>query len=133
VIVVDANVLVYLWLRESYADVATRLISDDSHWIAPLLWRSEFRNVVVGALRRKRISRETAVAAIDGAERQMDGNERMVDSHAVLRLAIQSGCTAYDCEYVALAEATGVALITNDNQVLKAFPLIARPFADLPN
>ena len=132
-IVVDANVLIYLWLRESYADVAEALLSTDSQWIAPLIWRSEFRNVVVGAVRRKNISRETALAALDGAERQMDGNEQMVDSRVVFRLAMQSGCTAYDCEYVALAEATGVPLITNDSQILKEFPSIARPFHGLAN
>lgn len=132
-IVVDANVLVYLWLRESYADVAGALLSADPQWIAPLIWRSEFRNVIVGALRRKAISREGAMAAIDGAERQMDGNEQMVDSRAVLRLAMQSHCSAYDCEYVALAEATGVPLITNDTQILKEFPAIARPFVGRPN
>jgi predicted nucleic acid-binding protein len=96
VIVVDANVLIYLWLRESNADVAAELLARDPQWIAPLLWRSEFRNVVIGALRRKTISRQTALAAIDGAERQMDGNEQMVDSRAVLRLAMQSKCSAYD-------------------------------------
>ncbi|MDP9360295.1 MAG: type II toxin-antitoxin system VapC family toxin [Acidobacteriota bacterium] len=132
-IVVDANVLVYLWLRESYADVAATLLSTDSQWIAPLIWRSEFRNVVVGALRRKTISREAALAAIDGAEHQMDGNEQTVDSRAVLRLAMQSRCSAYDCEYVALAEATGVPLVTNDTQILKEFSSIARPFAGRPN
>lgn len=132
-IVVDANVLVYLWLRESYADVAGALLSADSQWIAPLIWRSESRNVIVGALRRKTISREGAMAAIDGAERQMDGNEQMVDSRAVLRLAMQSRCSAYDCEYVALAEATGVPLITSDAQILKEFPAIARPFVGRPN
>ena len=132
-IVVDANVLVYLWLQESYADVASTLLATDPQWIAPLLWRSEFRNVVVGSLRRKTISRVAALAAIDGAEHQMDGNEQMVDSRAVLRLASQSRCSAYDCEYVALAEATGVPLVTNDKQILKEFPLIARPFIGRPN
>jgi predicted nucleic acid-binding protein len=133
VIVVDANVLIYLWLRESNADVAAELLARDPQWIAPLLWRSEFRNVVIGALRRKTISRQTALAAIDGAERQMDGNEQMVDSRAVLRLAMQSKCSAYDCEYVAVAEAAGVPLVTNDRQILKEFPSIARPFAAKPN
>jgi predicted nucleic acid-binding protein len=133
VIVVDANVLIYLWLKESYADTAAALLSSDPHWIAPLLWRSEFRNVIVGALRRKIISRETALAVMDGAEHQMDGNERLVDSRDVLRLAAVSRCSAYDCEYVALAEAAGVPLITNDAQVLKEFPSIARPFAAKPN
>jgi predicted nucleic acid-binding protein len=133
VIVVDANILVYLWLKESYADAAATLLSEDPHWIAPLLWRSEFRNVVVGALRRKTIARETALAAIDGAERQMNGHERLVDSRDVLRLAAQSRCSAYDCEYVALAEAAGVPLVTNDAQILKEFPSIARPFSGKPN
>lgn len=109
------------------------MLSTDSQWIAPLIWRSEFRNVVVGALRRKTISREAALAAIDGAEHQMDGNEQTVDSRAVLRLAMQSRCSAYDCEYVALAEATGVPLVTNDTQILKEFSSIARPFAGRPN
>jgi predicted nucleic acid-binding protein len=87
----------------------------------------------VGALRRKTISREIALAAIDGAEHQMDGNEQLVDSRDVLRLASQSRCSAYDCEYVALAEAAGVPLITNDAQILKEFPSIARPFTGKPN
>ena len=132
-IVVDANILVYLWLKESYADTAATLLLDDPHWIAPLLWRSEFRNVVVGALRRKMLSRESALAAVDGAEHQMDGNERLVDSRDVMRLAALSRCSAYDCEYVALAEANGVPLITNDTQILKEFPAIARPFNAEPN
>jgi predicted nucleic acid-binding protein len=63
----------------------------------------------------------------------MDGNEQMVDSRAVLRLAMQSRCSAYDCEYVAVAEAAGVPLVTNDRQILKEFPSIARPFAAKPN
>jgi predicted nucleic acid-binding protein len=79
------------------------------------------------------ISREAALAALDGAEHQMDGNERLVDSRDVLRLAAQSRCSAYDCEYVALAETAGVPLVTNDAQVLKEFPSIARPFAAKPN
>ena len=106
----------YLWLKESYADTAAGLLSEDPHWIAPLLWRSEFRNVLVGAIRRKMISRETALAAMDGAEHQMEGREQLVDSRDVLRLAALSRCSAYDCEYVALAEANGVPLITNDTQ-----------------
>ena len=132
-IVVDANVLIYLWLKESYADTAAALLANDPQWIVPALWRSEFRNAVIGALRRKTISRQTALAAIDGAERQMDGSEQTVDSHAVLRLAMQSKCSAYDCEYVAVAEASGVPLVTNDRQILNEFPLIARPFTTKPN
>lgn len=51
-----------------------------------------------------------------------------VESGHVLRLANSSGCTAYDCSYVAVAEAIGVKLLTDDRQVLAAFPGIAVPF-----
>jgi len=40
----------------------------------------------------------------------------------VLELAVRSRCTAYDCEFVALAKQLGVPLVTSDRQVLAAFP-----------
>jgi len=45
-----------------------------------------------------------------------------VDSQQVLELERDSGCSAYDCEFVSLAARLGVKLLTSDNQVLKAFP-----------
>lgn len=46
-------------------------------------------------------------------------------SQDVLRLAESSGCTAYDCEFVAVAQQFGVPLVTLDQKVLKAFPATA--------
>jgi hypothetical protein len=37
-------------------------------------------------------------------------------------LAIQSGCTAYECGYVAVAAAPDVPLATEDREALRAFP-----------
>ena len=39
-----------------------------------------------------------------------------------LELAKRSRCTAYDCEFVALAKRLGTGLVTSDRQVLSAFP-----------
>ena len=36
-----------------------------------------------------------------------------------------SGCTAYDCEFVALADVHQVPLVTVDRRILKAFPKLA--------
>ena len=40
----------------------------------------------------------------------------------VLQLAVDSGCSAYDCEFVALAEWLDAHLVTFDRAVLRAFP-----------
>ena len=53
------------------------------------------------------------------------GREAPVDSREVLELAQRSGCSTYDCEYVVLAAALGVRLVTSDKAVLKAFPSVA--------
>jgi predicted nucleic acid-binding protein len=42
-----------------------------------------------------------------------------------LELAVRSKCTAYDCEYVTLAQDLGVPLVTADKQILRAFPKTA--------
>lgn len=38
---------------------------------------------------------------------------------------LQSGCSPYDCEFVALAQDLEVPLVTNDLQIHKAFQTIA--------
>jgi predicted nucleic acid-binding protein len=63
------------------------------------------------------------------AEEQLTGREFSVETGEILRLADESGCSAYDCEFVALARALSVPLVSNDREVLKAFPAIAVPLA----
>ncbi len=55
----------------------------------------------------------------------MAGNEREVDSQQVLELVQNSDCSAYDCEFAALALRLGVPLVTMDKKLLKAFPGVA--------
>ncbi|MGH8512143.1 MAG: hypothetical protein ACREU8_12400, partial [Gammaproteobacteria bacterium] len=44
-----------------------------------------------------------------------------VDGQAILSLALESRCSAYDCEFAWLARALRVPLVTADRQVLGAF------------
>jgi predicted nucleic acid-binding protein len=59
------------------------------------------------------------------AEDTVAGREYSVDARKVLELAYRTKCSAYDCEYVALAQDLNTELVTTDKQVLKAFPDLA--------
>ena len=126
-IVVDTNVLVHLHLSDEGKDVASAeaLLASDPDWVAPVLWRSEFRNALAMQLRCGSLTLGQALRSQEEAEDLMSGSEYDVDSGTVLRLAQTSGCSAYDCEYVALAKRLGARLVTLDDQILHAFPEVA--------
>jgi predicted nucleic acid-binding protein len=122
VIVVDSNVIAYLYLPGEHTGRAESLLENDAHWAAPVLWRSEFRNILAGYMRRKTITFEAARELQLEAEDLLAGAEHEVDSRLVLELVRDSDCSAYDCEFVALAIALKVKLVTMDAKLLKAFP-----------
>jgi predicted nucleic acid-binding protein len=62
---------------------------------------------------------------MEEAEHFMAGAEFQVNSDKVLELVHDSGCSAYDCEFVALAKDVYLPLITNDKQTIKEFPEVA--------
>lgn len=128
-IVVDTNVVAYLFLPGDLTTAAEHVLERDAEWAVPLLWRSEFRSVLAGAVKRRLLSVGRAAEIAEAAEEQMHGREFGVQSAEVLALASQSGCTAYDCEFVALANDLGVALVTNDREILAAFPDVAVPLS----
>ena len=124
-IVVDTNTLAYLYLPTTQTDDVVALLHKDPAWAAPLLWRSEFRNVLVAYIKRGSIDGDTALAIQLQAELQMAEHEYSVNSGDVLTLAAETGCSAYDCEFVSLATSLGVKLITSDKKIIKHFPKTA--------
>jgi predicted nucleic acid-binding protein len=57
----------------------------------------------------------------------MRDREHAVDSGLVLDCIEHSALSAYDCEFVALAQQLQITLVTADRAIVKAFPMIARP------
>jgi predicted nucleic acid-binding protein len=121
-IVVDTNVLAYFYLPSIYTTAAEELYEHDPEWVAPILWRSEFRNLLTGYLRRQDISFDEAVSLQAEAEFLLGGNEFEVESKSVLQLVNSSDCTAYDCEFIALAVKLNTKVVTVDKKILHAFP-----------
>ena len=121
-IVVDSNILAYLYLPGERTADAEALLEQDPEWAAPVLWRSEFRNILAGYTRRNTLTFEQACNLQNEAEDLLSGSEFEVDSRAVLELVRDSDCSAYDCEFIALAIKLDTKLVTADKKVLRAFP-----------
>lgn len=56
------------------------------------------------------------------AASMLHGQTYSVDTSTVLKLVQQTHHSSYDCEYVALAEALGIPLITGDQRLAQLFP-----------
>ena len=121
-IVVDTNIIGYLYLTSERSSQAEAALFKDPSWAAPLLWRSEFRNVLALYIRQKSVSLEDASRIMEEATTLMQGNEYEIASFQVLSLVARSTCSAYDCEFVALARDLDVPMITVDKQILAQFP-----------
>ncbi len=121
-IVVDTNVIGYLYLTSKWSEQAELALLKDPLWAAPLLWRSELRNVLALYIRRRMLGLEASQGIMEEATSLMLGREYEVASAHVLSLAAASGCSAYDCEFVALAQDLGVPLVTVDRRILREFP-----------
>ena len=121
-IVVDSNVLAYLYLPGDRTARAEALLERDPDWAAPVLWRSEFRNILAGYMRRQAITFNQACSLQAEAQSLLAGSEFEIDSQVVLELVRDSDCSAYDCEFVALAIKLNTKLVTEDKKLLRAFP-----------
>ncbi len=125
-IVADTNVIAYLVLESPYTALAADLYARDPDWAVPLLWRSELRSVLIHYVRQGHLSLSEAIRIQREAEEVFREHEYDVPSPEVLRLSAESGCSPYDCEFVALAHALGVPLITMDRKLHAAFPETSR-------
>jgi predicted nucleic acid-binding protein len=135
-IVVDNDVISYFWLDASRTPVAKKVRQKDPAWQAPTLWRSEFRNVLYQHMAHRDLSLSSALQIADEVEADMREATMDVSTAAVLRLVDASGHSAYDCEYVALAQELGTRLVTGDTRLPPLFPetaVLMEDFVDHEN
>jgi predicted nucleic acid-binding protein len=128
-IVVDTNLIAYLLIPGPFTALAKDAAGKES-WCAPLLWRSEFRNVLAVYVREKGLPLDEARQLMNIAERLLWGREYTVRSAGILDCAGQSKRSAYDCEFVALAQDLGIRLLTTDESIINDFPKIALHLRD---
>jgi predicted nucleic acid-binding protein len=129
VIVVDSNVIAYCWINGDRTALAHRLRKVDADWHAPVLWRSELRNILAGYRRDGSLDGAQVRAIMAAAEAALAGREHHLPSDRVLTVTEAGRLSAYDAEFVALAEILGARLVTEDKAILAAFPRMAASLA----
>jgi predicted nucleic acid-binding protein len=129
-IVVDVNLVAYAVLPGERTQQALTLLARDPEWVAPVLWQSELRNVLATTMRVRGLRYEVALGAWARARDLVVDSPTPSDTARVLRLAAESRASAYDCEYVALAESLAVPFVTSDVRLARRVPRVARHVGD---
>jgi predicted nucleic acid-binding protein len=121
-IVVDTNIISYLFIKGDQTEAVKKLLLKDPDWVSSILWRSEFRSVLSLYLRKNYLNISQAKHLMEQAEYLMLGAEYHVNSNDILDFLTRTNLSAYDCEFVVLAKELGIKLITTDKKILKEVP-----------
>jgi len=125
-IVVDVNVVAYYVIEGEKTALARELMQREPDWRLPDLWRHEYLNVLATYARQGGATLEQARVLWWRAIELFGPREHAMDAEAALALAVQTPVSAYDGQYLALAQRLGTVLVTEDRRLLKAFPAVAR-------
>ncbi|MGB6364946.1 MAG: type II toxin-antitoxin system VapC family toxin [Thermoanaerobaculia bacterium] len=129
-IVADTNLVCYLLIEGERTAAARSVWQRDSQWILPPLWRSEFLNVLALAVRSSILTIDQANRTWHHAAGLFKGCEYDPEGEAVLRTAVRTGLSAYDAQFVVVAEELSVTLVTGDREIARACPDIADELED---
>ncbi len=121
-IVADSNLIAYLLIPGDRNRVSEEVLRRDRHWVVPLLWRSEFRNILALYMRHEGMLVDQAKITMSKAERLLSDREYTVNSEAVLDFVQKTTLSAYDAEFVVLAEHFDTKVVTTDLKLLKEIP-----------
>jgi predicted nucleic acid-binding protein len=125
VIVVDTNIIACMTFEAPESEAVSALHRHDPEWSVPLLWKSEFLNIVALYQQKKLLTYPESLEALEYAEKLVGIHEYRISPPTVIELLMNSTCSSYDCEFVALAQKLDVKLLTYDKTILLQFPTTA--------
>jgi len=124
-IVVDANILAFYVIKGKRTVDANALRDKDAEWILPAFWCVEFQSILWKYVRFDGMAASKALELLDQAMAMFAPNGVTPRPDMVLRDALAWKITAYDAQYVSLANHLGVRCVTEDGPVQKACPTVA--------
>ena len=117
-IVVDTNILEYLLIQGEHSERVEQLLIEDSNWVAPRLWLDEFLNVLATIERVGKMESQEADGILSDAIELMEDRSYDVPAQRVLATAKRTGCSAYDSQFLTLAEDLGLKLYSFDQKLI---------------
>ena len=129
-IVAHANLVAYYYLPGPFQPQAQKIIKKDSVWFVPPIFVSEFRNILLGFVRKGKLNKRDATELAVRVELAFSQRTKVISPVQVMDVACDFGCSAYDAEYIALAQMMDTKLVTNDKFLLAAFPKVAVTLED---
>jgi len=126
--VLDASVAAKWFVDEEYSANAHKVAGSGDELHVPNFFFLEMDNVICKWLRRGKVSEaegEAARVSLAGASIEGYSTENLRDS--AFSIAVQTGCTVYDCLYVSLAMFLNAPVVTADRRLYES--LAKGPFA----
>ena len=121
-IVVDANVLAYSIIEGTLTPWALQVRDRDPHWRLPGIWRHEILNIFTTYVRQGGLTKDKAVKALEDVYAHILPNEVELGPIETLEIALHYKITAYDAQYVLLAQKLGVPCVTEDRALRRSTP-----------
>lgn len=121
-IVVDVNVLAYSVIAGALTPLALQVRKKDPHWRLPGIWRHEVLNIFATYVRQGGLPRERAFKTLEDVYSRILPYEVELEPVETLEVALQHKITAYDAQYILLAQKLGVPCVTEDRALRHAAP-----------
>ncbi|MGH8595447.1 MAG: type II toxin-antitoxin system VapC family toxin [Gammaproteobacteria bacterium] len=124
--VVDTNIIVFLLLQGERTDAARTLLTEDPDWRSDSFVLVEFSNVLATMVRIRSLALARARESLSQAEQIMESGLRATPHLDALTVANQFRVSVYDARYLAVAQAFGQRLITEDAKLRRAAPTLTQ-------
>ena len=121
-IVVDTNLVAYALIEGAHTALAFQARKKDAEWRLPVLWQHEFLNILATCVHHAGMEPHEAFTIWDRGLTLFAPCERLVDMTLALHLALIHRVSAYDAQFIALAQSLNVVCLTEDRRLLKTFP-----------
>jgi predicted nucleic acid-binding protein len=129
-IVVDVNILLYHAIQGPFTSMISQLVVKDDEWYTSFFWQFEFLNALRAMVKARQLRFDEAIAALDSTSRKIANGLRSAMQAQVLRSAIQYDISAYDAQYIAVAEQMGIPCVTADAPLVRKVPTVAVLLSD---